>query len=879
MKFKNVRTVWQQDWRRIFRNPVAILIVAGICLLPSLYAWVNIRASWDIYENTGSIPVAVVNDDRAVTFRDQEIHIGRDVTEELKGNDKIDWQFVSRRQAELGLVDGTYFAAIIFPEDFSQKFTTLFSTRPEKPKILYKVDTKINPVAGKITESAKNTLVEEITQNFVFTLNETVFSMLNLVGEDAGANLQDVLKMKDTLVELNAHLPLVTTTLEALGSNAGNLNQLLGSMNTAWPLVENGLNTLSRTAADRRELSRATQQRLNSSLDYLDTNLAYLHDSSQRAHGLLMELNVDVSEGNTAKLDSAFKDADILLAAMEDSVEASSAYLIQYRKIDWNSDRENVAARLTSLKESLISLRGQLLELQKNLGQLADDSQKLSDYLDSALPRLEKQLDTLDASLGSTITALESLNRSLNSPEIADLIASLRSLQNSGLKEGLLKELKSLQAAQENIRAALASADQAIGAMVGSIDRVLPKLDAALDFLEARQATEGTRKQELSRMINTLAQIDANLANIRQKLTGIHKEAGGALALTKEQADTLEQDRKDMESRTYQVLTDYHQSIRGDLDTIGTRLVSAADDGAALAQSAQKLGGEIGGMLQTAQEGAQLTAEMTGKLERALTQFQGTIKGLGSRLELVNNQDIVKIISILQSNPEFMGSFLSSPFEKKVEAIYPIANYGSSMAPIYTTLALWVGCLILNSLLKTEVTPFPGSEALSLREKHFGKMMTFCSLALVQGLIAALGDIFLLKVQVVSPFLFLCVAIVSSLVFCIITYTLYATLGNGGKALAIIYMIFQLAGSGGSYPIQVDPAVFRVFQPFFPFAYTVGGFREAIAGPLAGAVLLDFVMLGLFALVFLAAGYYLIKPLHPRVRRFEKKFESSGLGE
>ncbi|HHY27939.1 MAG TPA: YhgE/Pip domain-containing protein [Desulfitobacterium dehalogenans] len=879
MKFRNMRKIWQQDWRRISRNPVAIIIVAGICLLPSLYAWVNIQASWNIYENTGSIPVAIVNNDQATTFRDREIHIGRDVVEELKGNDKINWQFVNERQADLGLADGTYFAAIIFPEDFSAKFTTMFSGNPEKPKILYKVDTKINPVAGKITESAKNTLVEEITQNFVFTLNESIFAILNPVGKDADTNLQDIIKMKDAIVGLNNHLPLVTTTMNALHDNSGNLNQFLTSMNAAWPLVESGLNTVSQTAVSQQELSRSTQQRLNNSLDYMDTNLAYIHTSSQRAHALFLELNLGVSEGNTAKMNTAFNDLDALLRSMEDSVGATSTYLSRYQRIDWNSDTKNAVARLTSLKASLTNMKQQLTEVQKNLKQFSADSEALSEYLDRTLPQLEEQINTIDSSISSAIAALESVNQSLSSEQITALIESLRALQNSGLKDGVLDSLESLQAIQKNTGAALESANKALDSAIQSIDTVLPKIDAAINVLSTTQKADDIKKQELSRMINTLNQIDANLGDIRQKLSDIQNEAGEAAALIKEKADTLQNDLYQIESRTNEALTDYHNSIRGDLNTIGTRLVTSADNAAALALSAQKLGGEIGSMMQTAQEGAQLTSEISGKLQNKLVEFRGVIASLGGKLELVNNNDIVQIISILQSNPEFMGSFLSSPFEQKTESIYPIPNYGSSMTPIYTTLALWVGCLILNSLLRTEVAPFEGSETLTLREKHFGKMMTFCSMAVIQGLIVALGDILLLKVHVVNAFLFVCVAVFSSVVFCIITYTLFSTLGNGGKALAIIYMIFQLAGSGGSYPIQVDPAIFRVFQPLFPFAYTVGGFREAIAGPLVNAVMLDFVVLGLFALVFLISGYYLINLLHPRVHRFEKKFESSGLGE
>ncbi len=119
----------------------------------------------------------------------------------------------------------------------------------------------------------------------------------------------------------------------------------------------------------------------------------------------------------------------------------------------------------------------------------------------------------------------------------------------------------------------------------------------------------------------------------------------------------------------------------------------------------------------------------------------------------------------------------------------------------------------------------------------------------------------------------------ASAVFTIIVFTLMSVFGNLGKALAIILMVLQLAGSGGSYPIQVDPLFFRIIQPTFPFTYAISGYREAIAGPLVSTVILDFAILTIMGLVFILLGYLLKGPLNPRVRKFEDMFEESGIAE
>lgn len=131
----------------------------------------------------------------------------------------------------------------------------------------------------------------------------------------------------------------------------------------------------------------------------------------------------------------------------------------------------------------------------------------------------------------------------------------------------------------------------------------------------------------------------------------------------------------------------------------------------------------------------------------------------------------------------------------------------------------------------------------------------------------------------VNTFLMILFALITSLTFSIIIYTCVALLGNIGKALAIVLMIVQLAGSGGTYPIQVDPMIFRVLQPFFPFTYAVGGFREAIAGPLVSSVVLDLLVLIVMAVIFIVIGYFLKSPLHHKVNKFEAKFKASGISE
>ena len=140
MYFYRINKVFKNDLKRIIKNPVAIIVVVGICILPSLYAWVNIKACWNVYENTQNIPIAVVNNDEDTYFKGEKINIGNQIVEQLKENKKIKWVFTTTSDADLGVMDSTYYAAIEIPADFSEKLLTFLSDNPQKPEMTYRVE-------------------------------------------------------------------------------------------------------------------------------------------------------------------------------------------------------------------------------------------------------------------------------------------------------------------------------------------------------------------------------------------------------------------------------------------------------------------------------------------------------------------------------------------------------------------------------------------------------------------------------------------------------------------------------------------------------------------------------------------------------------------
>ena len=165
----------------------------------------------------------------------------------------------------------------------------------------------------------------------------------------------------------------------------------------------------------------------------------------------------------------------------------------------------------------------------------------------------------------------------------------------------------------------------------------------------------------------------------------------------------------------------------------------------------------------------------------------------------------------------------------KTEAVYPIENYGSAVAPFYSTLAFWVGALILTAIIKIKPDKNKYPDA-SERQLYFGRYVLYWVLGQIQAVIIVAGDIFLLHVQCLHPWLFLLAASVIATTFTILIYSLVTTWGDAGKALAVVLVVIQIAGSSGTYPIELLPDFFKKVYIFFPFPYAINSIRECLCG-------------------------------------------------
>ncbi len=245
--------------------------------------------------------------------------------------------------------------------------------------------------------------------------------------------------------------------------------------------------------------------------------------------------------------------------------------------------------------------------------------------------------------------------------------------------------------------------------------------------------------------------------------------------------------------------------------------------------------------------------------------------------KLDENIDINTVIDLLTANSDDESNFFSSPVTVTEKDFYPTATYGAAMTPFYTTLCLWVGAVILCALLTTEAknARFPFTR----RQEYFGKWLLFVVLGLLQGLIVALGDIYLLNISVLHPVLFVLTIMYLSLLFVTIVYTLVFQFGNVGKAIAVILLVLQIAGSGGTFPIECTPQFFQNIYAVLPFTYGINAMRETVAGIYYPNFIHDFKILNIYLTAFLVFGLISKHWIKKITIGAQKKMSESGLTE
>lgn len=874
-QIKNTLTLFKLDWQRIIKNPIATFLIIALMIIPSLYAWFNIKALWDPYANTGELPIAVYSDDQTASFQGKKINIGDQVIENLHKNKQLGWKFVdSKKELEEGVKSGKYYAGIYLPKDFSTDLLSFTTGDIKKPKIEYSINEKINAIAPKITGKGATSLQSQISDEFIKTASSTLISTFNEIGYDLDSNLVSITKVKNMILSTDDNLGEIDSYAQEVVDLQGKMPELKEKL------------------AKANEFAAYLPQ-----VDALGAKIVELND----------------------KMPAINEQAKVILTLQEKIPEIQNAgKQLAMIDEDFASVEQTMNEGINEAKQGLTIIQGvqnALPEIEK-LGEQADS---LATTTSEGAAKLQEALPGITSSLKVTLQAIETISSS-----VASVVEQLRNNQltaeqKEALKQQLSDSLGKQQVIISQLIQTLTQMQESSGSqeLQSTIDQLtvisqrLATLKTAVDQLDVNAITdadleniENQAKQiavlagsiNADAVANTVNEILTKLIETISTAQGLMNQAkqidfDGLLNATKttiaNAIGILEKYQAEMPAIKQEV-HDANLLLNGHMATI----VNGINQGAALYTNElpiieEKIGLAAGFIQNDYPEIKQnITSTLTTvneklpDLEAALSKATDLIQndwpsiktGISKAATAIRkgekDVDLGEVIKLLKLDATSESDFFTQPVEIAENQIYPIANNGSASTPFYTALCLWVGAVLFSSIATTEVYLDEKDRGkYSKREKFSARMLTFLVMGLAQALIVTLGNYFLIGVDVREPVYSVLFALFIAWVFMSMVYVLVALFGNVGKGIAIIILVLSISGGGGNYPIQVSGKFFQFINPLLPFTYAVNLLRESAGGiywPNAGK---DLIVLGCIGLAFCVVGIILYPYIEDKTKK------------
>ena len=326
------------------------------------------------------------------------------------------------------------------------------------------------------------------------------------------------------------------------------------------------------------------------------------------------------------------------------------------------------------------------------------------------------------------------------------------------------------------------------------------------------------------------------------------------------------------------ISNDYTSNIEPKLNNTISTLLTTLGNMSDIVSALDKDMPSVNALVSALKDSVKAGDTMIGSINTLLATASKQLDNLYNKLNHLGQSDVINaIVNLTEGNADELGEFLACPIMVNTDKVYGIENYGSAMAPFYTTLAIWVGGMFLVAVLKTDIKNKKEFSRLKPHQEFFGRGLTFVCLSLIQSIIICLGDLVFFKIQCYHPFKFILAGCVTALIYSMFIYSLAYTFGDIGKALAVIILVVQIGGSGGTFPIDVTPSLFQNLNPFLPFTFTIEAMRECICGTYSNDYWIYLLKLCAYLLAALVIGLLIKAVVKKPIRFFTKRIEETGL--
>lgn len=479
---KKAFQIFKRDILRLLKNPVALVITIGVCVIPSLYAWYNIVANWDPYGNTANIKVAVANNDQGTSNEYVgELNAGDETVSKLKENDQLGWVFTDADAAVEGVKSGEYYAAIIIPDDFSTNLTSMLTGTFTQPQLEYYCNEKKNAIAPKVTDTGAQTVEEQINETFVATVSETLVEIIQNAAGDLDAQgaetqsgiLENVQRSNQALQDVRDALAGMQKTIETSKEAGAKADETLSALSGQIPSLVNALDKGDALLASARTSSRNFASSLNTTLSH---GLTQMGKASSNANVAVGKLSGAISAAG-GKVDGALADVQMVINDV-------NRIIIDIREI-------------TGIDSGLVlsALEEQLAELQT----LKDALQDQSTDIQNSAGAIAGAVSSLDSATQQGISAMEGVQQDMASTVLPQLSQGMDSFSEvSGDLTGVVASLEPTIAQARGVLSQLTTTlDQASSTMSqadSSLEKLQGTLSTAANDVAALRASESLDK-------------------------------------------------------------------------------------------------------------------------------------------------------------------------------------------------------------------------------------------------------------------------------------------------------------------------------------------------------------------------------------------------
>ena len=810
----------KQEWKNILKNHWIQIVLVALILIPSIYTVVFLGSMWDPYGNSGDLPVAVVNKDKAVEYNDKKLDVGDQLVDKLKDNDSLDFHFVNSKEANKGLKDGDYYMVITIPSNFSKNATTLLDKNPKKMVLNYTTNPGTNYVASKMDDSAIAKIKAEVSASVTKTYAETIFTSIGTMSDGFAEASDGTQQLSDGMTQLEDGNKTISDNLKVLASSS--------------LTFKDGTNTLTKGLKDYTNGVVA----VNNGIYQLKTGVGTLGSATPTLASGVSDLNTGAQALNKGVSDYTAGVSQALAGANQ-LVENNTALNAGVKALGEGAEKlvvgnQQVVDGVKKLQENLETSKKTMAASQDSLTQLSDGKTSLDNYA-TLIKTLNASGDAKKQGIASKL-----LTSGMSRAEI-DAYGLTKYFPVDKYKDGVASYM-------DSVATYTTGASTAINTLSSSTKSSLNDLDAALN---GGTLTDGTKVP--TGLVSGTQTVQAGLNEVNAKVNG-------GKYVTVDNDGNIKQvtvDSKDALVAGVQAYTAGVDSLQKGLTQIADNNTALTSGATALADGTSKLNSNVPELTKgitaltsgvdqlatgtstlvsnnaTLMNGANQLSDGAGQISDGASKLAAGSDTLGDGIKSAAD-GVTTLNGALKSGAEESKidstdkttDMVATPVETSYKEISKVENNGHAMAPYMMSVGLYVTCLAFALM-------YPIRHGIKKAENAWKYWASKATVMYTVSTLAAIVMVTALRLingfEPVNLGLTYLLAILVSAAFMSLVMLLSLTTGFIGDFLLLVFMIVNLGGSAGTYPLDTGPAIYKAIHKFVPYTYSVDGFRKTIS--------------------------------------------------